>query len=596
MILAGIPADALPELLPDAQATVTLAAGNAAAAESACRLILDAHPRDVAALWNLSLCLLQKGRAFEATTFVDRAAAAAPADGRIKSLQAYVYLLLGRITDAAAAGKAALEAKESSPFLMATLAQIHRRMGYTQKALDFGAVAGRSFYGMDFLAENRRVTLPLTMTITDTPQVLATTPEEPAKSVQRTDMEIALPTTTPTPTLPEFEIDTPKDGTPVHGAVQVHAVYRGTKEVKFVIFLADNVLRGMTTEIPYRFRWNADGITDGAHKLTIRAYDYRGTLMLEQTVTVTAATGIAAETPTPSVRQAELTRRMMTDTMPLPSPLSLFTLLGQWHREAAEVPQAIAAYEKAAAIDPTAEGVLDTLADLYRTNGLHAVAPTGEVSRAPSNKGLKRVALTFDDGPNPLFTPTILTELKRYGALCTFFVVGKMAQAYPDLLLQILADGHELANHTYTHHDITKLKPEEVISEVLRTRAVIKEITGKQTYLFRPPGGDIDPYVTKQLRALDYNIIYWDINAGEYRKYGPEKQAALIADKAQDGSILLLHNGPVDGTLNILPALLAELKKRGFAMVTVTELMKNADQDAIRAMPNDSRVRDAMGK
>jgi peptidoglycan/xylan/chitin deacetylase (PgdA/CDA1 family) len=595
MILSGVPEGSLPALLPVAQATVHLAAGNAAAAETACRAILDKYPQDVAALWNLSLCLLQKGRAFEATTYVDRAAAASPADGRIKALQAYVYLLLGRITDAAAAGKAALEAKETSPFTMATLAQIHRRMGYTPKALEFGTVAGRAFYGMDFLAENHRVILPLTMTITDTPQVLAPAPEEPVKTVQRTDMELTVPPATSAAALPEFEIGAPKDGATVRGTVRVHAMYRGAKEVKFVVFLADGVLTGMTTEIPYQFRWNADGATDGEHKLTVRAYDYRGALMLERTTTVTTAAGIPPATATPTARQAELTRRIMADTMPQPSPLSLFTLLGQWYKESAEVPRAIAAFEKAAAIDPTAEGVLDTLSDLYRAHGLHPASPTGEVSRAPS-KAQKRVAITFDDGPNPLFTPTILAELKRAGALCTFFVVGKMVQAYPDLTLQILAEGHELANHTYTHPNITKLKPEEVVSEVLRTRAAIKEITGKQTYYFRPPGGNIDPGVTKQLRALDYNIIYWDINAGEYRKLAPEKQAAQMVDKVQDGSILLLHNGPVDGTLNILPTLLAELTKRGFACVTVSELLKDADKDAIKDMPNDIRVRDAMGK
>ncbi|HEY3416079.1 MAG TPA: polysaccharide deacetylase family protein, partial [Armatimonadota bacterium] len=195
------------------------------------------------------------------------------------------------------------------------------------------------------------------------------------------------------------------------------------------------------------------------------------------------------------------------------------------------------------------------------------------ISCAPARPGQLRVALTFDDGPNPLYTPSILAELKRYNAHATFFLVGKMVQLYPDLATQIMGEGHELANHTYTHPNITKLSKNEVIAEVLRNRTMIKDVTGVQTYLFRPPGGNIDAAVTRQLRQLDYNIIYWDINAGEFRKFTPEEQAAQILSHVRDGSILLLHNGPIDGTLNILPTLLTQLSRRGYTFMTVSEIM-----------------------
>jgi len=580
MVLTSAQGENLPEgLRLDAQATVDLTAGNAAAAETTCRKALAENPQDLAALWTLSLCLLQRGHAFEATTYLDRAATAAPDDRRIKTLQAYVYLLLGRLSDAATIGKTALEAGENSPFLMATLAQIHRRLGYTQKALEFGSFAAKSYYGMDFLADNRHVMLPLTMIITDSPQALTTTPTEAptgANAVQRTDIEIELPKATPTAPLPEFEILSPKAGATLRGQQYIHAIYRGTREIKFVIFQVDHVLRGMTTDIPYQFTWDADAVIDGEHTLTVRAYDYRGILAVEQNITISTNIGKTPVLPVDVTgRSGELTRRMLGITMPAPAPLSLFTQMGWWYKDAADTPKAIAAFEKAAAIDPTAEGVLGALAELYTANGMHAISPTGELFHAVATDK-KRVALTFDDGPNPLYTPTILAELKRVHAQSTFFMVGKMVQQYPDLALQILAEGHELANHTYTHPNMTKLKQQEIIAEVLRTRAAIKEITGHQTYFFRPPGGNIDPFVTKQLRALDYNIIYWSINAGEFRKMTPEKQTAAILGKIKDGSILLLHNGPVDGTLNILPQLLDELTKRGFTCVTITELMKDA--------------------
>lgn len=131
-----------------------------------------------------------------------------------------------------------------------------------------------------------------------------------------------------------------------------------------------------------------------------------------------------------------------------------------------------------------------------------------------------------------------------------------------------------MANHSYTHPNLTKLNQQEIIGEVLRARSVIRDVTGQQTYLFRPPGGDIDSFVTSQLRALDYNLVYWDINAGAFQHYGAG-QADKIVSLVHDGSIVLLHDGPIDGTLAILPRILSELYRKGYTCVTVSELLKD---------------------
>ncbi|MHB9133241.1 MAG: polysaccharide deacetylase family protein [Armatimonadota bacterium] len=559
------------------QGIADLQSGKFPQAEMNFRLALSQDPRQLTALWGLSLCLLQNSCAFEAVLSIDYAASVAPKDTRVKVLQAYAYLLLGRTRDAAEAGKAALEGGDKSPFLLAVLAEIHRKLGYAQKALEFGSLSAKYFYGMDYLAKRHQVNLPLTMLIADTPDVLSGTAEKtekPDPRVQRTDLEIGIPTDENAANADKtLQITSPQPNVTVRGIQRVQAAYRGTEEIKFVIFLVDKALRGLTTEIPYHFQWDADASTPGEHTLTIRVYDYRGIQVDEDAVTVTTVTGKVIKTAEPSTRAMDLQRRMMTLTMPDPAPLSLFTRLGWWHQDLKETEPAILAFEKAAAIDPTAEGVLDNLAKLYQQNGLHDISTTGEVKCGPVT-GKRRVALTFDDGPNPMYTSSILSELERYEARATFFLVGKRVQQYPDLALQILAEGHELANHTYTHPNLTKLTRNEIIAEVLRNRATIKDVTGQQTYLFRPPGGQIDEFVTKQLRALDYNIIYWNINAGEYSKMTPANQSAAIVNKTQDGSIILLHNGPVDGTLSILPILLNELHRRGFTFVTVSELMK----------------------
>lgn len=576
--LASVGADhAGDSLIVSVRALMDLYTGRIPEAEAACRKVLGQDPQSVLALWGLGLSLLERGRVFEATTVIDHAAAIAPNDARIKALQAYAYLLLGRITDAAIAGKEALEGGDRSPFLLATLAETHRRMGYPHKALEFGSFAAKCYYGMDFLAPARGVDLPLTMIITDTPQALANGMVDPGKAhpagTQRTEMEIDLPKMSDGDAPKRIlQVTAPLAGSTVRDAQQVQATYRGTTEAKFLVLLVDRVLRGMITDLPYQFAWDPSAVAPGLHDLCVRAYDYRGVLIAEDTVTVTTTSGSAPAPMENAVRTSDLQRRMIGATMPAPTPLSLFTRLGYWHKDVGEGPQALAAFEKAAAIDPTAEGVLDALSRLYSENGLHALSPNGEVRRGPAT-GRKRVALTFDDGPNPLYTPMILDVLKRYNAHATFFVVGKMAMQYRELTLEMLADGHELGNHTYTHPNLTKLKQPEIIAEALRTRAALKDITGRQTYLFRPPGGNIDEFVTKQFRALDYNIIYWSINAGEFRKNPPPQQAAQILSRVEDGSILLLHNGPVDGTINILPTLLSELNNRGYTFVTVTEMM-----------------------
>ena len=557
-----------------ARGTLELLAQQPAVAEIAFRRALNENPRHVAALWGLSLSLVMRGRVFEAATLVDRASVVAPNNPHIKTLQAYVCLLLGRYADATLAGKAALEAGDQSPFLLAVLAQVHDNLGYTQKALNFGKRASALYDGMDFLAPAQRLRLPLTMVITDTPQALAPTTGAATPGLPvNTDLNVDIPLARTESETPQkaFQIVAPRAGGMLHGLQRVRVMYRGNREIKFTVLLVDRVMRGMTTELPYIFQWDADSVNPGEHQLTIRAYDYRGVAVEEDTITVITQDGAILPSAPTSEREAELEARMIALTLPEPAPLSLFTQLGRWYREQGETAKATAAYEKAAAIDPGAEGVIPALSALYKINGMHLFSEDAEIYQGPGTR--KLVALTFDDGPNPLYTVNLLNEMKRYNAHGTFFLVGKMAQQYPDLVLQILADGHELANHTYTHPNLTKLNQQQIIAEVLRTRTVIKEITGRQTNLFRPPGGNIDLFVKKQLRALDYNIVYWDINAGEYVNFSPAAQTAQIVSKVKPGSIILLHNGLVDGTLNILNLLLTELTKQGYTCVTVSELL-----------------------
>jgi len=562
-------------LLSSAQGVFAMYTSNYGSAEAIFRSTLLRDPKQLAALWGVSLCLLARNRVNEAATFIERAAEVAPTDTRVKTLQAYIAMLLDRLSDAAVLGKGALDGGEKSAFLMATLAQIYSRMGYEPKALEFGSFAAKSFYGMNFLAPNQHVALPLTMQIADDPQMATPALPAPAAHGMRTALELEVPKTLSQPSTDKIiHLVSPIAGTTVYGMQQIRAVYHGSREIKFVIFLVDHVIRGMMTDFPFHFDWDANGAQPGEHQLCVRAFDYHGVLLGEDTLVITSATGQPRAPATTSVQISNMQARLLTLTMPDAQPLALFANLGKWHLKVHETAQAVGAFEKAAAINPRADGILPALAQLYQENGLHSLSASRLIYHGTAT-GNKKIALTFDDGPNPLYTPSIISELKKYNAHATFFLVGKMVQLFPDLVMQVLAEGHELANHTYTHPNLTKLTNDDIIAEVLRTRAVIKEITGKDTYLFRPPGGDIDAKVADQLHALDYNIIYWDVNIGEFRKHPPQEQAAMVLNKAKDGSIILMHNGLIDGTLNILPTLLDELHKRGFNFVTVSELLRD---------------------
>ncbi|HEY3418387.1 MAG TPA: Ig-like domain-containing protein, partial [Armatimonadota bacterium] len=359
-----------------ARATVDLYAGKLTNAETAYRKALGYDSQQLPALWGLSLCLLNRGRVFEASTVVERAAAAAPNDPRVKVLQAYTLLLLDHPREAALAGKMALDGGEQSPFLLAVLAEIHRRLGYAQKALEFGNLAAKHFENIDYLANDLKINLPLSMTITDTPQALSTLGKETTADPreQRTDIEIELPKTETAPAnLKTLEITSPKSGSPLQGVQRVQAIYRGTAQVKFVTFLVDRTLRGLTTELPYSFTWDTNTVPSGEHQLTIRTYDYRGTMLEVESMTVVTAPGQSVSVPEVPVRMAGLQKRMMLLTMPQPSPASLFSHLGYWHQDVGELPAALDAFEKAAAIDPTTEGVLDVLSRLYEKIGLHSL-------------------------------------------------------------------------------------------------------------------------------------------------------------------------------------------------------------------------------
>lgn len=181
------------------------------------------------------------------------------------------------------------------------------------------------------------------------------------------------------------------------------------------------------------------------------------------------------------------------------------------------------------------------------------------------------IALTFDDGPHGPKTEELLAVLRQAQVPATFFVVGKMADRYPQIIREIVRDGHELANHTYSHPNLSRLSDEQVLNELEQTRAVLQRLTGQDTYLFRPPGGDFSRRMVKLTAKAGYRMVLWTVLSRDVAGATPAVMQRRILTGAEDNGIVLMHSGMMN-TVKMLPEVIAHLKERGYHFVTVSTL------------------------
>lgn len=188
------------------------------------------------------------------------------------------------------------------------------------------------------------------------------------------------------------------------------------------------------------------------------------------------------------------------------------------------------------------------------------------------NQAKRQIALTFDDGPHPDFTPGILSALSAENVKATFFLVGEKAEQYPDLVKAEVAAGHNVGNHTYHHVNLTKIPNRLVATEIKACGDVIAGITGTAPHLFRPPGGDYDVQVAEVATQLGYTMVLWTDDPGDYASPPRGVLEGRILEHASNGGIILIHDG-VKETIQLLPQMIKSLKARGFEFVTVDEML-----------------------
>jgi peptidoglycan/xylan/chitin deacetylase (PgdA/CDA1 family) len=215
------------------------------------------------------------------------------------------------------------------------------------------------------------------------------------------------------------------------------------------------------------------------------------------------------------------------------------------------------------------------LQEVYKSPGELAAQHAEELRRGTHYLKLMRgdprvpaVTLTFDDGPHPEFTPQILAILQRYHVRATFFVVGKMAEQYPDLVRAERAGGHVIGNHTYHHVNLTKIPDDEIAPEWQACEDVVKAITGDTMRFCRPPGGDYDRVVILAATDLGLTTVLWTDDPGDYASPGEKTIERRVLGAIGNGGIILLHDG-VQQTIGVLPQIIEGLRRRGLRFETV---------------------------
>jgi peptidoglycan/xylan/chitin deacetylase (PgdA/CDA1 family) len=183
----------------------------------------------------------------------------------------------------------------------------------------------------------------------------------------------------------------------------------------------------------------------------------------------------------------------------------------------------------------------------------------------------KVLALTFDDGPHPEFTPKLLEILKAENVVATFFVIGKMVEKHPELVKALDDSGMELANHTFSHVTLTKIPYSEILTEYRANNDLVEKIINKRMKFCRPPGGDYDADVIAAASAENLKTVLWTDDPGDYASPGVSVIEQRTLGRLSNGGIILLHDG-VQQTLEMLPQIIRYAKKQGYRFVSVSEL------------------------
>ena len=228
--------------------------------------------------------------------------------------------------------------------------------------------------------------------------------------------------------------------------------------------------------------------------------------------------------------------------------------------------------------------------------GTHRVIWSVETTEAMAS-------LTFDDGPDPDYTPAILDILDDYGVRATFFMMGWNAMVHSHLARRVVDAGHEIGNHTWSHQNLTFTSPEETFEEMHRAAEVLEDVAGTRPRFFRPPRGQLSGFSIRHATMLGYDTIIWSVTPGEVSKGGPTAVRRDLARRIGPGDIVDLHDGVGRGTFNpgrdftdylhrlrtaeieALPRVIEDALDRGLEFGTVSDLLAVEAPHSVQSAP-----------
>ncbi|MBE5878020.1 MAG: polysaccharide deacetylase family protein [Lachnospiraceae bacterium] len=186
----------------------------------------------------------------------------------------------------------------------------------------------------------------------------------------------------------------------------------------------------------------------------------------------------------------------------------------------------------------------------------------------------KKISLTFDAAWGNEDTQEIMDILEKHGVKVTFFMTGEWVENFPEDVKKILSYGHDLGNHSENHKNMSQLSKAEIRDEIMKVHEKVKEITGYEMFLFRPPYGDYDNDVINVVRECDYYPIQWDVDSLDWKDYGVDSIIKTVCQHKAlgNGSIILCHNGATY-TAQALDTLITNLKEQGYTFVPLSELI-----------------------
>jgi peptidoglycan/xylan/chitin deacetylase (PgdA/CDA1 family) len=185
------------------------------------------------------------------------------------------------------------------------------------------------------------------------------------------------------------------------------------------------------------------------------------------------------------------------------------------------------------------------------------------------NKEDKKVAITFDDGPSPVYTEKLLDGLKERNVTATFFLIGEQAETYPELVKRMYEEGHTIGNHTYDHVNLCNLSTSQVKEQVEKTNQVICEITGQTPIYIRPPYGEWNDTLTDCTGMIE---VLWDVDPRDWNTSSAQTVVNRVLQDVSDREIILFHdcsNSSVTAALAVVDT----LKERGYEFVGVDEIL-----------------------